>query len=115
MVDLFFYRDPDEADKAAEEKEQFGEDAQYRAAPQALPSVPQYTDGAMGGEWGAPSAGGEWGAPQAGEWGDAAVATGTTTEWGAVGVQDPVPAAAWDGAVSTPTGWDATAAEAPQY
>eukprot|EP00293_Proteomonas_sulcata_P008317 CAMPEP_0184309866 /NCGR_PEP_ID=MMETSP1049-20130417/20495_1 /TAXON_ID=77928 /ORGANISM="Proteomonas sulcata, Strain CCMP704" /LENGTH=299 /DNA_ID=CAMNT_0026623023 /DNA_START=35 /DNA_END=934 /DNA_ORIENTATION=+ len=83
MVDMFFYRDPEEAEKEAEAQE---ENKAIEAAPDAgfgaVAPAPGFdaTQGmaAPAAEWsGAPAAGGEqWGAPAAENWGGEAPAAG---------------------------------------
>mmetsp|Transcript_9902 Transcript_9902/g.23130 ORF Transcript_9902/g.23130 Transcript_9902/m.23130 type:complete len:295 (-) Transcript_9902:85-969(-) len=91
MVDMFFYRDPEEAEKEAEAMEE----AKVIEAPPAdfTAGAPTYggpTDmGAGGGEWSQPG-GGEWGAQGgAQDWGAAGEATSTTWDQPAQPYQTP--------------------------
>jgi small subunit ribosomal protein SAe len=91
MVDLFFYRDPEEVEQQAKE-EAAAREAPVEAVDAApptdwdTPAAPAQPMAGGGGEWGAtpaaPIAGGEWGAavpaqPMGGEWGGQA-----DTNWG---------------------------------
>jgi len=83
MVDLFFYRDPEEVEQQAKDE------AAAREAPEVTEAAPPPTDWDTAAPPVAPS-GGDWGAaapmPQAGgEWGGAAPMPGgaATGEWGA--------------------------------
>jgi small subunit ribosomal protein SAe len=89
MVDMFFYRDPEEAEKEAEIEENKALEAPADFAPVAAPGFGAEMGATAGAEWagGAP-VGGDWGAQPAGEWG-----------------------AATDAAPQQ--GWDASAAPAP--
>eukprot|EP00741_Cyanophora_paradoxa_P002917 tig00000655_g2831.t1 len=96
MVDLFFYREPEEAEKVEAEKLEFPEEG-YRA-----PAATSWDGAAVAeptGEWGAAAPTGEWGA------------AAPTGEWGAEAAA--APAATWDSAAAAP-GWDQAAA-VPQY
>jgi len=99
MVDLFFYRDPEELER--EEKEAAAQ--REEALP---PAVPQWDAAPV-----EPPTSGEWDAPQPGA---------TTADWGAAPVPVPVPvpvpaAGDWDSAAAVPAppaagNWDVPAA-----
>lgn len=88
MVDMFFYRDPEEAEKEAAEADKddgvVAPAADFAAAPGydatlggAAPGADWSQGGAVGGDWGATQGGADWGAagevPAAGaDWGAAA-------------------------------------------
>lgn len=100
MVDLFFYREP--------------EDDQKNEETQAIADVPERSYDATapeGAEWNQQGA-------QGADWGDSAapapVATGdwpgnTAAEWGATAA--PAPAATWDNSAAPTGSWDATPAD----
>eukprot|EP00284_Hemiselmis_tepida_P009521 CAMPEP_0174915922 /NCGR_PEP_ID=MMETSP1355-20121228/1459_1 /TAXON_ID=464990 /ORGANISM="Hemiselmis tepida, Strain CCMP443" /LENGTH=295 /DNA_ID=CAMNT_0016160871 /DNA_START=54 /DNA_END=941 /DNA_ORIENTATION=+ len=92
MVDMFFYRDPEEAEKEAEAIEE----AKAIEAPPAdfTAGAPTYGGppdmGAGGGEWSQPGAAPEWGAAGgAQDWGAAAETTSTTWDQPAQPYQTP--------------------------
>jgi len=89
MVDMFFYRDPEEAEKEAAEAEKdaiegaapvaadFGAAPGYDATLGGAPSADWSQGGAVAGDWGATQGGADWGAAT-----DAAVPAGGA-DWGA--------------------------------
>jgi len=87
MVDMFFYRDPEEAEKEAEAADKdetalapaadFGAAPGYDATMGAPAGAEWNQGGAVGGDWGAPQGGADWGATA-----DGAVAT-AGADWGA--------------------------------
>jgi len=86
MVDMFFYRDPEEAEKEAQEAEAEAKALEAPAdafAPVAAPGFGAEMAGAGAADWTGAPAGGDWGAQAGGEWGagDAAAAQG----WDATG------------------------------
>jgi small subunit ribosomal protein SAe len=99
MVDLFFYRDPEELDKA--------EEAAAATAASGMPmAATEYDTSALGTDVGAFAAAGnaeEWGTAGAVEWDAGAVAgTGTGDDWG---VAPAVPAAVQPG-TAPDASWD---------
>eukprot|EP00164_Ancoracysta_twista_P001869 GFYU01002457.1.p1 GENE.GFYU01002457.1~~GFYU01002457.1.p1 ORF type:complete len:298 (-),score=99.56 GFYU01002457.1:299-1192(-) len=95
MVDIFFYRDPEEAEKLEE-----------------AANAATFDDGAKAAEWNSGEASTEWGAAPSGEW-----AAQSTGEWGmateGAAPAAPAPAAGgWDGAQPAAGTWDGAAAPA---
>lgn len=107
MVDLFFYRDPEELDKA--------EEAAAAVNGMAVTPAPAYDAGVLGdpGAYGTGvDATAEWSAPQAGDWDPTSAGAGQIEDWGA--------ASAEVAPVAPPTGeqsWDMPAGppSAAQY
>eukprot|EP00475_Leptophrys_vorax_P042677 TRINITY_DN80503_c0_g1_i1.p1 TRINITY_DN80503_c0_g1~~TRINITY_DN80503_c0_g1_i1.p1 ORF type:complete len:306 (-),score=38.72 TRINITY_DN80503_c0_g1_i1:272-1189(-) len=95
MVDLFFYRDPEETKEATEEE---GAAAEFGGAVEYVAAAGQITDG----QWEGAAATGEW---------DAAAAPGTAAV--PAGNWDPAAAPAAIPAAAVPAGWDAAAAPVP--
>jgi len=105
MVDLFFHRDPEDAEKAEQEKLEYDDTTAFRAAPPAPFEAP--VGEGVAAEWGgAPTAVTDWEQPGTAEWG----APAATGEWGAEPAA-PAPAATWDAPAAAPaaSGWDVPA------
>ena len=94
MVDMFFYRDPEEAEKEAADAETAA--IENAAAPADFAASGQGYDPALGG---APSADWSQGGAAGGDWGAAGDASGAA-DWGAA----PAPAvgADWGASAATP-------------
>lgn len=101
MVDMFIYRDPEEAEK----EEQAAADAAAAAQQEAEYAAAQAAQAAAAAA--APAGDGSWPAGTAGpgEWGG----SGATAEWGASG-DAPATGGSWDSSVTGMSNWDQTAA-----
>jgi len=108
MVDMFFYRDPDEAEKAEEAALAAAEEPYQRNMFEGAGALEEA--GAVGAEWGnAPESSWDTAAPTT-DWGSAAAASAPTTEWGDAAEPAVAPVAAsgnWDsGILQAAGGWD---------
>lgn len=116
MVDLFFYRDPEEAEKQAEEA------AAAAAAAQAAPAGPEWDGAGAPADVAAPPAAGDWGGPEVAGWNEGATPAPVTADWNAgampaaVGAVAPVAAPGWESAAAVPVeaGWGTAPAPAAE-
>ncbi|KAJ7521573.1 hypothetical protein O6H91_19G060400 [Diphasiastrum complanatum] len=117
MVDLFFYREPEEAKEREEEEGAVQEFAptEYVAPPLTFAPADAQWEGAVPGQWESEPAvaipGDLAGAPVAAEW-TAAPAPMQAGGWDAIPPSIP-PAAGWDSAAPIASGWEAAGPQAP--